>query len=110
MTQPRDRTVAAPAVLLTIARLSALAVEGVAGMAAVPGGVNRLFKRGVGDGVQIEVDDNSIRAKLYLVVSAAADIQAVARAVQAEVGRAYQDMVGMEMRGVIVSIQDVDYD
>ncbi|HJN41139.1 MAG: Asp23/Gls24 family envelope stress response protein [Anaerolineales bacterium] len=110
MTQPRDRTVAAPAVLLTIARLSALAVEGVAGMAAVPGGVNRLFKRGGGDGVQIEVDDNSICAKLYLVVSATADMQAVARAVQAEVGRAYQDMVGMVVRGVSVSIEDVDYD
>ncbi len=110
MTQPRDRTVAAPAVLLTIARLSALAVEGVTGMAAVPGGVNRHFTRGTGDGVQIEVDDNSICAKLYLVVSAMADMKAVARAVQAEVGRAYQDMVGMEMRGVSVSIQDVDYD
>ncbi len=110
MTQTRDRTVVAPAVLLTIARLSALAVEGVAGMAAVPGGVNRLFKRGAGDGVQIEVDDNYIRAKLYLVVSAAADVQAVARAVQAEIGRAYQDMVGMEVRGVSVSIEDVDYD
>jgi uncharacterized alkaline shock family protein YloU len=61
-------TTIAPSVLVRIAQLTSLSVPGVAGMAPVPGGVNRLFRRGVGDGVRIELDDNSVAVDLYLTV------------------------------------------
>jgi uncharacterized alkaline shock family protein YloU len=51
----QGKTTIAPDVLLTIARLSALGVAGVARVEPVPGGVDRLFKRGVHDGVRIAV-------------------------------------------------------
>ena len=103
------RTTIAPDVLLTIAKLSALGVPGVAHMSPVPGGVNRLFRRGVGDGVRIEVKDQSVAVDLYLVVKHDVNVQETSRAVQAEAARAIHEMVGMEVLAVNVYIEDVEY-
>jgi uncharacterized alkaline shock family protein YloU len=105
----RGKTTIAPEVLLTIARLSALGVPGVTHMSPVPGGVNRLFRRGVGDGVRIDIAplDQAVTVDLYFVVSATASVQDVSHSVQAEVARAIQDMVGMHVRAVNVHIEDV---
>ena len=59
-THTPGKTTVSPDVLITIARLSALSVPGVSRMAHVSGGVNRLFKRGVHDGVRIEVKENTV--------------------------------------------------
>ena len=58
MTEPysQGKTTVSPDVLITITRLSALSVPGVSRMAQVPGGVNRLFKRGIGDGLHSRTD------------------------------------------------------
>ncbi len=105
----RGKTIIAPDVLLTIARLAALGVPGVAGMSPVPGGVNRLFMRGVGDGVRIEVKDQSVAVELYLVVKHDANVPETSRVVQAEVTRAIHEMVGMEVLLVNVHIEDIAY-
>jgi uncharacterized alkaline shock family protein YloU len=64
----KGKVIIAPEVLMTVARLSALSVPGVARMAAVPGGVNRLFRaRPLHEGVRIAVHDDRAR-RLYLVV------------------------------------------
>ena len=108
-TPRRGKTTIAPDVLLTIARLSALAVSGVARLSLVPGGVNRLFQRGVGDGVRIEVKDNAVRVEVYLVVAHDAHVRDVSRAVQSKVSRAINEMVGMDVLGVNVHIEDVAF-
>src|SRR3990167_4093071 len=89
------KTTIAPEVLLTIARLAALGVEGVARMGAVSGGVNKLFKRGVGEGVRIEVQEGRVTADLFLVVRPESSVREVSRSVQAEVARAIEELVGM---------------
>ena len=66
-----------PAVMVTIAWFSALTATGVMRLVAVPGGVNRSFKLDAEEGVPIEVENNSIRAALYIVVTAVADTRAV---------------------------------
>src|SRR5919107_3473168 len=96
----QGKTTVAPDVLVTIARLSALSVPGVSRMAQVPGGVNRLFKRGIGDGVRIEVHDNVVVANLYLILKQNVNIREVSRNVQHQVARALQEMVGMDIGGV----------
>lgn len=106
-TRRRGKTIIAPDVLLTIVRLSALGVPGVARMSQVPGGVNRLFRRGIGDGVRIEVKDLAVAVELYLVVNPNTQVREVSRAVQAEVARAIQEMVGMEVLNVNVHIEDI---
>ena len=104
------KTTVSPDVLVTITRLSALSVPGVSRMAQVPGGVNRLFKRGLGDGVRIEVRDNVVTANLYLILRQHVNMREVSRNVQNQVARALQEMVGMEIGGIEIHIEDIDAD
>jgi uncharacterized alkaline shock family protein YloU len=108
-TNRQGKTTIAPEVLLTIARLSALGVPGVAGTGQVPGGVNRLFRRGADDGVRIDVKDHAVTVNLYLVVDHDQNVRDVSRAVQAAVARAIQEMVGMDVLAVHIHIEDVAY-
>jgi uncharacterized alkaline shock family protein YloU len=105
----RGKTTIAPDVLLTIARLSAVAVPGVARMEPVPGGVDRLFRRGVHDGVRIAVKDHSVVVDLYLVLEHDRNVRDISRAVQAAVARAIQEMVGMDVLAVNIHIEDVAF-
>lgn len=100
----------APGVLVRIAQLTALTVEGVAGMASVPGGVNRLFRKGSGEGVRIDVDDNRVAADLYLIMEHGVDVREVSREVQQEVARAMEEMVGMQVDRVDVHIEEIEFD
>jgi uncharacterized alkaline shock family protein YloU len=104
------KTTVSPDVLVTIARLSALSVPGVSRMAHIPGGVNRLFKRGIGDGVRIEVENNTVVANLYLILKQHVNIREVSRNVQHQVARALQEMVGMDIGGIEIHIEDIDED
>jgi len=104
-----DKTTIAPDVLVTIARLSALSVPGVSRMAQVAGGVNRLFKRNIHDGVRIEVEDNVIVVNLYLILKKDVNIREVSRDVQAQVARALHEMVGMDVGSVDVHVENIDY-
>ena len=106
----QGRITVAPDVLVTIARMAALSVSGVSGMAQVTGGVNRLFTRGVNDGVRIDVADNTVVARLYLILKPDINIRDVSRNVQAQVTRALQEMVGMDVGNVEIHIEDIDYD
>ena len=109
-TVSQGKTTVAPDVLVTIARYSALSVPGVSRMAQVPGGVNRLFKRGIGDGVRIEVHDNVVNANLYLILRQNVNIREVGRNVQYQVARALQEMVGMDVGGIEIHIENIDMD
>ena len=105
----RGKTTIAPEVLLTIARLSALGTPGVAGTSPVPGGVNRLLKRGLDDGVRVEVKDQAVSVDLYLLLEQDQKVREVAHAVQAAVGRALNEMVGMQVVAVNVHVEDIVY-
>lgn len=104
------KTTVSPDVLITIARLAALGVPGVSRLAGVSGGVNRLFKRGMSEGVRIEVEDNTVYADLFLVLKQDVNIREVSRNAQHQVARAIQEMVGMEVGHVDIHIEDMDYE
>ena len=113
----QGKTTVSPDVLTTIARLSALSVPGVSRMAhtapvvrrrGIPGGVNRLFKRGIGDGVRIEVEDNVVFVNLFIILKLHVNIREVSRNVQHQVARALQEMVGMDIGGIEIHIEDID--
>ena len=110
VSNPQVKTTIAPDVLITIARLSALSVQGVSQMAQITGGVNRLFRRGANEGVRIEVQDNTIQADLYLVLQRDINIREVSRNVQQQVARAFQEMLGMDVGRITVHIEDIDYE
>lgn len=103
------KTTLAPEVLLTIARMSALGVEGVARLAPIPGGFDRLFRRGADDGVRLTVEDSLVYIDLYLVLANNVNVREVSRNVQAQVARAISEMVGMEVGHVNIHIEDIEY-
>ena len=105
----QGKTTVSPEVLTTIARLSALSVPGVSRLAPVSGGVNRFFKRGSGDGVRIETEENTVFVDLHLILREEVNIREVSRNVQQNVARAIQEMVGMDVGHVNIHIEDIDY-
>ena len=105
----QGKTTVSPDVLTTIARLSALSVPGVSRLAPISGGVNRLFKRGAGDGVRIETEENTVYLDLHLVLQQDVNIREVSRSVQQAVARAIVEMTGLEVGHVNVHIEDIDY-
>jgi|SRR5271157_2520118 len=102
------KTTLTPEVLLTIARMSAMEVEGVNRMAPVRGGVNRMLGRG-SEGVRIVIEDSDVFVDLYLVLEKDVNIREVSRQVQHHVSRAIEEMTGLEVGHVNVHIEDIDY-
>lgn len=107
--QPPGKTTIAPEVLLTIVRLTALKVDGLSQLSTVPGGVNRFFRRGYGDGVRIEIEEDTVYADLYVILENNVNIREVSRALQKQVARAISEMVGMRVGRINVHIEDIDY-
>ncbi|MGD2163570.1 MAG: Asp23/Gls24 family envelope stress response protein [Anaerolineales bacterium] len=100
-------TTMAPGVLVTLAKFTALNVPGVAAIAPKPGGVNRIFRRGSGEGVRIEIDEDCVCIDLFLILESDTNVRDVSRKVQTEVARAIQEMVDMEVTRVDVHIEDI---
>ena len=109
METTKGKTTVAPDVITTIARLSALSVPGVSRLAPISGGVNRLFKRGAGDGVRIEIEENTAYIDMHLILQQDVNIREVSRNVQQNIARAIQEMVGMDVGCVNIHIEDIDY-
>jgi uncharacterized alkaline shock family protein YloU len=103
------KTTIALEVLLTIARLSTLAVPGVSHMSPAPAHVNRLFKRGSSEGVIITLQDDAVFADLYLVLKKGYNIRDTSRNIQRVVARAVSEMVGMQVGRVNIHVEDIDY-
>ncbi len=112
-TRPAGKTTIAPDVLLTIARLTALSIPGVNHLSNIPGGVNRLFARGVGEGVRIVVGEARFAAAVVpsgatadpaLIAPAGLGTLAVDRALDARPGiliRTARTRVRITRAGVI---------
>jgi uncharacterized alkaline shock family protein YloU len=99
----------APEVLTTIARLTTLAVPGVARMSGdLPAGVDRLLKGRAGRaGVRIDVVDEAVSVDLYIIAQPQVNVYQVCREVQEQVARAIKDMVGMPVLAVNVYVENV---
>lgn len=110
MEDTQGKTTVSPEVLTTITRLAALGVPGVSRLAPVSGGVNRFFKRGAGDGVRIETEENVVYINLHLILKQDVNIREVSRNVQHNVARAIQEMVGMDVGHINIHIEDIEYE
>jgi uncharacterized alkaline shock family protein YloU len=97
------RITIAPEVIETTARLTTLAIPGVARLVS-PVGMRRLLRH---DGVHVEIVADRVRIRLYVVTEPRVNMLAVGHQIQAEVTRVIRDMVGMEVQSVDVYIEDV---
>jgi uncharacterized alkaline shock family protein YloU len=107
--KPIGKTTIAPDVLVSIAQLAALSVEGVSHLTSVPREVNTLFKRGLSDGVDITVEDNFVFADVYVILKRDVNIRDVCHNIQAQVSRSISEMVGMEVGKVNIHVEDIDF-
>jgi uncharacterized alkaline shock family protein YloU len=99
----------APQVLLTIARLTALSIPGVASMSSsFTRNVGRLLRRhSLGEGIRMRVEDDVVYLDLHIVVEANVNLLELGRDIQQETARAINDMLGMHVGEVNVHIDDV---
>ena len=109
-TRPPGKTTVAPDVLVEIARMAALKVKGVSAMAPVSGGVNRLFRRGIVDGVRITIEEDVVYADLYVILEKDVNIRNTSRNIQKKVTRAITEMVGMVVGAVNIHIENIAYE
>lgn len=108
--RPPGQTTIAPDVLVAIARLTALNVQGVSRMAPVPPtGMNKWFKKGLSEGVDITVENNVVSADLYVVLHRNVNVREVSHAIQSQVARAISEMVGMEAGMINIHVEDIDF-
>ena len=103
------KTTIDPGVLVTIAQLTALQVDGVSRMSSLPGSVNRFLRRSHGQGVKIEIEDDKVHADVYVVLTPEANLRDVGRNIQDEIARAISEMVGMDVGAINIHIEDIDY-
>ena len=106
----KGKTTISPDVLLTTVRLTTLLVDGVSRLSPVPAAINRLFKRHFGEGVVIDVQENTVSADIYVILENDVNIREVSRSIQRSVARAISEMVGMQVGRVNIHIEDIDYE
>ena len=94
-----------PEVLETIARLTA---RGVPGVAALP---DKEFERflGIDKTVEVQVCEGRVTVEVHLFAKPDISLLQLGRAIQHEVTRAIQKMIGMPVDAVNVYIEDVIY-
>ena len=109
-TRPPGKTTVAPDVLVEIARMAALNVKGVSDMAPISGGVNRLFRRGIVDGVRITIEEDTVFADLYVILENGFNIRDTSRTIQKQVNRAITEMVGMQVGEVNINIENIAFE
>jgi len=107
---PTGKTTIAPGVLHTIARLTALSVEGMSRLApSLSVSVNRLIKGRYSEGIIIDVQDDLVFADLFIILKSDVNIREVSRKIQRDVARAISEMVGMQVGRINIHVEDIDY-
>jgi uncharacterized alkaline shock family protein YloU len=71
--------------------------------------VNRLFRKGFAEGIEVRVEEGSVEIDLHLILRCDHNVREVSKKVQREVGRAIEEMVGMEVKSINIHIHDIDY-
>lgn len=102
------KTTIAPEVLTSIAKLTALSVEGVSRLASIPSDVNRFFNRNVIEGIKINVDDGTVYADIYVILKQDVNVREVSHNIQLKVSRAISEMVGMEVGKINIHVEDIE--
>jgi len=108
-TETIGKTTVAPEVLLTIIKMTTLDEDGVVGLAPVPGRVDAFFKKGVEEGIRINVENGIVYVDLHIIVEKGHNVKDVSRSVQKRVARAISEMIGMEPGKVNIHVEDIHY-
>lgn len=106
---PIGKTTVSPEVLVSIAMLATLGVEGVSRLTSAPRDVKTLFKKGLSEGVGLTVEDNVVFYDIYVILKKDVKVREVCRQIQTQVSRSISEMVGMEIGRVNIHVEDIDF-
>ncbi len=104
------KTTLTPDVIFTIAKMTALSVEGVDSLSKAPSGIDRLFKQPFYDGVKILVEDGLVYLDIYVVLKANYNVREVSRNIQMHISRAISEMIGMEIGHINIHIENIRFE
>ena len=107
MSESLGKVTIATDVLVSIARLTALATPGVASLCST--GVRAVFGGRDAGGVRVAIEDDQVTVDVRIVVEHGANMLQLSLDLQRRIARAVQDMVGMDVAAVNVYISDVEF-
>ena len=103
-------TTIATDVLISIARLTALNVDGVKSTSRFINFYDRVVNKPENEGVKISIKDEQVYVDLYVILDRDVNIRIVSKNIQQNVSRAISEMVGMEIGAINVHICDINYE
>jgi uncharacterized alkaline shock family protein YloU len=108
MDEVTGKVTIAPTVLTTIVRQTTLDQAGVRRLAAAPPNVrNRLAGGVVENGIAVLVTDAGVQVEIHIVADSDTNMLKLGTALQNDITRALEEMVGMNVAAVDVFIDDV---
>jgi uncharacterized alkaline shock family protein YloU len=108
MEEVEGKVTIAPTVLTTIVRQTTLGESGVCRLAAAPPNVrNRLAGGVIEDGIAVLVTDAGVHVEVHIVADGDGNLLKLGTALQTQITRALEEMVGMNVAAVDVFIDDV---
>ncbi len=107
---PPGRVTIAPQVLTTIVRQTALSTEGVLQLSPrLPRRSRAAGRRALAPGIEVIVDDGKTHAAVHVVADPGANMMRLAETLQTEITRAIEHIVGLQVDGVDVFIDNVSF-
>lgn len=103
------KTTIAQDVLLSIARLTTLNVQGVKSTSPFVSSYDRIVTKPENEGVKVIVKDNSVYIDIYVILESDVNVRMVSKNIQLNVSRAISEMVGMEVGSINIHICDIAY-
>lgn len=103
------KTTIAQDVLISIARLTTLNVQGVKSTSPFVTSYDRIVTKPENEGVKVAVKDNLVLVDLYVILESDVNVRVVSKNIQLNVSRAISEMVGMEVGSINVHICDIAY-
>ena len=107
---PPGKVTVSPAVLMTIAHMSARGVPGVQTVGRLHSTRAVRLRGRRGSGVSLVNQDGVITGDMFLVVKAGFNVREVCREVQKQVARALQEMTGMSVAQLDIHVEDINYE
>jgi uncharacterized alkaline shock family protein YloU len=104
------KTTIAQDVLISIARLTTLNVQGVKSTSPFVSSYDRIVTKPENEGVKVIVKDNSVYIDIYVILESGVNVRVVSKNIQLNVSRAISEMVGMEVGSINIHISDIAYD
>lgn len=97
-------------VVATIAGITAVEIEGVAGMSGgIVGGIGEMLgRKNLSKGVKVEVQENETKIDLFIIIDYGVKIPEVCENMQEKVKREVESMTGLEVKELNVHVQGVE--